>query len=511
MAGKAVHYWFEAASAPQLERALDPWFALQLDSGHTRQRSFYDTFDRRLHRAGLSLVRETRRLALVDRRGQERAGLDWSGTRKRLFAGDLQPGPLRDLLVPLVEVRALTPVARVRSRRRLGRVLDAGGELVGRLELEEPALPEADGARLRPRLYARGVRGSGKAFSRVRRLLEAELGLAAADLSLQEEALARSNGTRAGVPTKPQLRIDRGERAANVAARISRALLEVIEVNLPGAIADTDPEFLHDFRVAVRRTRSLQRELRRVFAAQPLALSRGEFRWLQRVTGTTRDLDVYALEFEALRGALPERQRADLEPLREALVRRRRRERRRMVRALRSSRTTALLHGWADLLSSLEQGKEPRGSRADAPIGSVAGGRIAKVYGRMLKLGGRIDDRSPSEALHELRKQGKELRYLLEFFESIYPKDVVKPMVRTLKALQDTLGRFHDRQVQAEMIRSLGEEVGELEGGTAALMAMGVLVERLERQQVGERAEFAGRFRAFASPKQRTLVRKGFG
>ena len=40
----------------------------------------------------------------------------------------------------------------------------------------------------------------------------------------------------------------------------------------------------------------------------------------------------------------------------------------------------------------------------------------------MVKMGTAIDDDSPAEDLHELRKVGKELRYLLEFFASLYPR-----------------------------------------------------------------------------------------
>jgi CHAD domain-containing protein len=87
---------------------------------------------------------------------------------------------------------------------------------------------------------------------------------------------------------------------------------------------------------------------------------------------------------------------------------------------------------------------------------------------------------------------------------------VIRPMVGTLKALQDTLGRFQDREVQAELVRSLGEDVRTLDDGAAALMAMGQLVERLEEQQVEARAEFADRFAAFASRRQRALVRETF-
>ena len=84
-------------------------------------------------------------------------------------------------------------------------------------------------------------------------------------------------------------------------------------------------------------------------------------------------------------------------------------------------------------------------------------------------------------------------------------------MVRSLKALQDVLGRFQDREVQAERLRALGGDVARLEGGSAALMAMGVLVERLAGEQAAARAEFARGFRAFASAEQRARVAQAFG
>jgi len=155
----------------------------------------------------------------------------------------------------------------------------------------------------------------------------------------------------------------------------------------------------------------------------------------------------------------------------------------------------------------------PEDDRPDAarPIADVAGERIAKVYRRMVKMGSAIDDGSPAEALHDLRKKGKELRYLLEFFASLYPSEVVKPMVATLKGLQDVLGRFQDREVQADLLRSLGDEVASLEGGAAALMAMGVLVQRLVAEQDAARSEFSESFAGFAAKAQRKLVDATFG
>ena len=96
-------------------------------------------------------------------------------------------------------------------------------------------------------------------------------------------------------------------------------------------------------------------------------------------------------------------------------------------------------------------------------------------------------------------------------FASLYQPEVVHPIVKTLKALQDTLGRFQDAEVQAAMLHTYRESVGSRERGAAALMAMGLLVDRLEQDRAEARARFAERFDAFASQRQRELVEETFG
>jgi CHAD domain-containing protein len=137
--------------------------------------------------------------------------------------------------------------------------------------------------------------------------------------------------------------------------------------------------------------------------------------------------------------------------------------------------------------------------------------RIARVHRRMLRDGRRIDDSTHAEALHELRKKGKELRYLLELFDaSLFPMEIVKPMIKSLKALQDVLGRHQDRAVQIATLRELSNEVSALPGGSAALMAMGVLIERLDEDQRAARSELADVFGAFSSKEQRRVVKETF-
>jgi CHAD domain-containing protein len=296
------------------------------------------------------------------------------------------------------------------------------------------------------------------------------------------------------------------QRADEAVAAVLKDLLATIEGNFEGALDGRDPEALHDLRVAVRRTRAIQRELKGTFPKAPLAHFRAEFRWLQRATGAARDMDVYVHGFDSLRALLSTPARPDLQPPLALLVERRGRARLEMKRALRSERTTALLSEWRLLLEGLReppQDERPDGAR---PIGELAGARISRLYRRMVRMGLAIRPSSPPEAYHELRKLGKELRYILELFGApLYAEEVTGPMIKALKALQDVLGRHQDREVQAALLRSL-----EAELAPAPRRAVAVLVARLEQDQVNARTQFARRFARFSSPEQRELVENAF-
>jgi CHAD domain-containing protein len=310
-------------------------------------------------------------------------------------------------------------------------------------------------------------------------------------------------------PTDVELRFEQPADAA--AAGVLRSLLRAVEDNLPGAIEDPDSEALHDLRVAVRRSRSVQRQLKRAFPPAELGHFRAEFRWLQGMTGPARDLDVYVTGFDGLRELVREPARADLDPVLEVLRRRRAEAREQMTEGLRSDRLRALTGEWGSLLELLPS--MPVADRPDAKrqIGELAGARIVKVHEQIVKMGAKIDTSSPPEAYHELRKKGKELRYLLELFGApLYPKKVVKPMVKSLKALQDVLGRHQDRQVQQAMLRSLAVELAALADHAPALIAVGELLASLDQDARAARYGFAERFEAFGGKARRAQVKDTF-
>jgi CHAD domain-containing protein len=495
--------------------ALSRRFDIREREALERERTFYDTFDALLHAAGMQAIHEGGQLALhsADGSGSGPAAA-WASPPRRLLAIELEDGPLRTALVPVVGVRALLVRARVRSRSQRYDVLDGEGKTVVRLELERPALVASEHREvpLAPRLRLTEVRGYDGELRRTRRTLEDKLGFMVARRTLADEAVRAAGERPSGHSSKAKVKLKPAQRTDAAAVLVMRALSEVMQANLEGTVADVDAEFLHVFRVALRRTRAVQRELKAAFAPDELSRLRLEFKWLQGSSGDARDLDVYVLEFESMRSLVPDAFAGDLDPLLGVLRSRRLSARREMVRALRSDRAIALWRDWEAFLDTAVGAPTDRRPAAAEPIGELAAARIGKVYRRMVKMGRQIDDSSPPEALHELRKEGKELRYLLELFGSeLYPADVVKPMIKTLKALQDVLGRHHDREVQAATLRSLREEVSALPRGAAALMAMGLLVERVAEDQRAAHRQFQDVFAAFASKQQRKLVKETFG
>jgi CHAD domain-containing protein len=487
-------------------------FDLAVDPPERTDHTVLDTADRRLRAAGAELRLHTRRgeptMVLVGRPGAPPLTATVRHQR-RWLAGDLPEGPLRDRVAPTIGVRALLPLARVRGEVRPARVLNRDDKTVVRLRLAtHAAVVDGGEVPLTPRLEVAGVLGYRRPFERLVSLLTAEAGLVEAP-GVADEAIAAAGGDPDGVPSKVRVPLRPDQRTDEAAVAVLRALAGVVEANLPGTLDDLDTEFLHDLRVAVRRSRSVLREMKRAFPPGPLRRQRDALRWLQAVTGPTRDLDVQLLEWDDLVATLPEDRQAALAPVRALLERRRRDAHRALRRELTGEAYGAAWGGYRRFLDG-DLGPDDERPDAAAPVVAVAGRRIRKVYRRMVAMGEAVDAGSPATALHELRKRGKELRYLLELFGGLWPGDEARDMVRALKALQDVLGTHQDREVQADALRALAPDLAGVEGGPDALLALGAVVERLGTEQRAARERFADRFAEFASPSRQALVAETF-
>ena len=522
----------DGVDAPALLATLEQRLNVESEPPISLVATVFDTADRRLRDAGAELRLEPggggARLVLHERPGSPTLGADVARSR-RYLATDLPPGPLRDRLAGLIEMRALLPLVRLAMETQPVRVRNRDEKTVVRLaimsttavELPAPATGSAPIALLGPdiitgpvagpvplatRVEVAGVLGYTRPRERVETLLGDELGLGEVTAGPADEAVTALGGDPSGIRTKVRVGLRPDQRTDDAALAVLDDLAGMVDTNLPGTIDDLDTEFLHDLRVAIRRSRSVLREIKGAFPPEPLREQREALRWIQAITGPTRDLDVQLLDWDELVARVSVERRAALAPVHELVERHRAAAFRKLRRLLVGDEYDRVWKAYRAFLA--ESGGVPDEAAPDAaqPIARMAGRRIRRVYGRMLQMGGAIDGTSPAEALHDLRKRGKELRYLLELFGGLWPAETVKPMVRTLKGLQDVLGRHQDREVQADSLRALAPELTGLAGGADALLSLGVLVERLEREQHEARDEFAASFAAFAAGEQRAIV-----
>ena len=473
-------------------------------------RVYCDTFDWRLYRDDAVFVfePENHKAALVHLPSDDEIAAAPMDVVAR-FPVDLPEGVLRTRLAKLVKLRALLPLAKVKVTAYSFPLLDRDDKTVARLVVEHLRLARGNRSRKLPSVArVAAVTGYGKAAQRLQRVVARCPGVRPAQSTVFAIALAaldqEPGAHRGGKPAllEPEMRADIATRT------VLLSYLDTIEDNQDGVRNDIDSEFLHDLRVAVRRTRTLIGRVRGVFPAAAVERFSVDFKWLGDATSTTRDLDVYLLGFDDYRRSIVPSMRPDLEPLREFLRRRRHRALAELVQVLAAPRYRKLLRDWRNFLTTAEL-DEP-GASAERPIAGVAGEEIRRIYRKVLRDGRAIGSKSPAVAMHDLRKDAKKLRYLIEAFGSLYDPEAVARMNEVLKRLQDNLGTFNDLDVQSEAMRGFATAMLDEGASPQTLLAMGVLIGHFEERSRETRKRFARRFAEFSRAKNVRVAKSIF-
>lgn len=490
-------------TAPETALSLLSELGLELRSDRVVRRFALDTFDRSLGRAGKLLEATLARgpSCVLRLRNAASAHIVAALTTRDLprFAHELPQGELRRYLAPLSGIRALLPVLQQRGTVIELDARNRAGKILLRAELWLPARKAGRNAKdkIQPYLMLLPLRGYDKPHTNASRKLKQRLGF---------QALASDPFSVPCPELKQLLTLSPTTRADTACKQVLKELLRVMQANEPGMKEDLDSEFLHDYRVAIRRTRTALAEFRDVFAKTKHARFRKEFAWLADVTSAPRDTDVHMLSLDHYRSILPARLRADIVGLERELQAQKVQHHGLLLKALNSARYARFLRDWEQYLNA------PPPARTSAPLAQLAivdvvGRRIKKTYRSTLKQGRRIDDASPAEAIHTLRKTGKRLRYLIELFASLYDKRTTRSLVKTLKGLQDNLGTYNDLQVQAAAMSNIAERISARPGHRPGeVLAVEMLREHLISEEEIMRAAFAEDFARYASDKHRARV-----
>ena len=497
----------EGADLKSLQSKLQTALGLSEASSRVLERTYYDTFDWLLNHDGTVLEQiscdgESKLMWRSFNDVRARASEIITATPK--FAHDLPTGRLRNELERILEIRAFLPQVNVRTQVRTFGLLNKDKKTILRLAIEQHAVKSSK--RSRPRqlgiwIQVLPVKGYDKPANRAVSFLTHEMGLEVVSEDLMLVALAAESRQPEYYSSKLKLHLEPDMRTDAAVRAILSRLHEIIEINEEGTRKDIDSEFLHDFRVAVRKTRSALTQVKGVFPQRVLDKYRTGFAWLGSVTGPTRDMDVYLLNFDHYRLSLPESVQDKLGPLHDFLIAHQKKEQAILAKILNSAKYKNLMKSWQAVLQSPLPARSTL-PNATRPVIVVADERIMKAYNRVIKEGLAITPESHAERLHDLRKSCKKLRYLMEFFQSLYPAEKITALIGVLKSLQENLGDFQDFEVQATNLKSFSHQmIDEGEVPPEALMAMGVLVDGLENRQHQAREEFAKRFTKFALAK----------
>lgn len=282
-------------------------------------------------------------------------------------------------------------------------------------------------------------------------------------------------------PTPPPLvkaepvQLKSAMRAEEALKAIAANCIAQIQGNEAGVLQGGDPEHVHQMRVGLRRLRSLLK-LFEDAAPLPAGLDQ-ELRWLGEELGAARDWEVLAEDtLSQLMHAYPGE--PALLPLQQAALAEARARRAKAGQALGSVRYARLmlrlvawLHG-----ERWRQDAAPEQQQAlAAPVKRFAR-HVLKEGKRRMERRARKLAAADAPARHRLRIAAKRMRYATEFFASLYAQRQVRPFVRALSALQDTLGQLNDAAVTRKTLRELAAQQPALALGSG--FAIGVLTAR---------------------------------
>jgi CHAD domain-containing protein len=494
-----------------LIRELAGRYSIRKERSTSRRFSLFDTFDWRLFRRSLVLVASGNKMVLRKLNG--RAILhSVEVSSPPVFSSDFPDGDLKEKLAPIVTVRAMEKLAEVDTRSTTYRVLRRDGKIVARLVCEESRLADANerpafctSFRLRP------VRGAPGSFPTVRKPWGKDGPPGGKNGNIYREALKAAGRTPGDYSTKVTIPFDARMRSDEAVKIILRFLLQVVRINEARLAEDRDTEFLHDYRVAIRRTRSALRQMKQIFPVEVARRFRKDFAFIGKLSNDLRDLDVHLQNEGIYKAMLPPAQRDDIGPLFDYLRGKRAQVFREFLPHLETRRYKKIIQDW-DLFLNRPGHDLSASPNAALPIGEVARKRIYKKYRRIFKNSNVMLKDTADDTLHLLRIECKELRYLLEYFSLLFPREKIHDLIGQLKKLQDVLGQYNDFRVQQQRLQALARELPRtVFRSKKTVAAIGTLVKTVEREKRKAKKAFAETFSDFASLSKQRFYRGLFG
>ncbi|WP_328189069.1 CHAD domain-containing protein [Marinobacter sp. OP 3.4] len=227
-----------------------------------------------------------------------------------------------------------------------------------------------------------------------------------------------------------------------------RHQLDTLRALQPGVIQGIDPEFLHQFRINLRRSRAVTEAVETISGESALRKSLKPLKRMARRTSQLRDLDVFLHYLEQQASGNPRLQRSlQASGARDFYRHWRERERQSLSGELERKKWRRELAQWEQTITGKLLYRALGETTPDAIHDTV------RARGQLCLEGFHaLSAEAPDEDFHEVRKALKRLRYLAELDKGYY-----RPLLRELKEQQALYGEFQDRHQQLRLLAELAD------------------------------------------------------
>jgi CHAD domain-containing protein len=230
--------------------------------------------------------------------------------------------------------------------------------------------------------------------------------------------------------------------------------LGVVQRSFPRAAADppVDPEHVHQLRVATRRSRAALELFASCLPDKLVKTLRRDLRRIRRVAGDARDLDVFLGHLSSHVPLARASHLAGIHWLAGQVVARRSAAQRHLRQGYEDHHSTFSKH----VHDCIQEVQGKAGNEGDSPLRETADRDIASLLSLLEEaVRGRTADYAQ---LHQVRIQGKRLRYSMEVFGDLFPAAFREQLYPRIEEMQDILGRANDCHVGADLVESLSQE-----------------------------------------------------
>lgn len=485
-------------SLQQLATDLPAPYRIEIDTATDHHWQVLDTFDQELSLRGQLLMQYQHMLVLL---GKDALAIEASAPAKWSFGHELPHSRLTELLGELNPLRACLPVTKIQAELIQARLLDDERKTVCRLNLLQfdPSHSTNQCA-----IEIQPVKG----YQRAAQILHELFKHFASSAEELEQLFNACSTNQPRYEKKPAIVFLPNDTVYQVATRLIAAYIPVARINEPGVIADWDTEFLHDYRISLRKVRSVLSLFKGIYSEPVTVDLKQRFACMMKKTNRLRDLDVYLLERENYRQLIPESMQDGLDNLFLDLAKKRKTEHDKVKRFFQSAPYQKEADQLESLFTQTDESKRrlAAGDKADTPVIRYALDVVRKHHKKIRKMAVHINDQTPDESVHKLRIQIKKLRYLIEFYGPMFPPKTYKQLLKAIRRLQNNLGRFNDYSVQQASLVALIEQQKKCkQPDIDVVQSIGAMVAALNRKQLEERALIVENLAHFTADKTQDL------